>query len=143
MTIKQLSIFIENRLGTLKDIFALLAKENINIRALSLADTLDFGILRIIVDSPEQAEAKLKEDSVMVSLTDVYALEMNDTPGGLAGVVDIISAEGISIEYMYAFIGKSSDNAVVICKVSDNEKTAKVIQKFGIIALPPEKIYNM
>jgi len=132
MNIKQLSVFIENKKGRLAEVTGILRDNNINIRALSLADTSDFGILRIIVDDPDKAKEVLKDKEFVVKESDVLAIEIEDKPGGLSKVLDVLSSNDIDIAYMYAFVEKKETNAIVIFKVSDNDKTVDVLKNNGI-----------
>lgn len=132
MNIKQLSIFVENRSGRLAEITSLLAEKNINIRAFSIADTKDFGILRLIVDCPDEAEAALKEAGYMVSITHVIAVHMEDRPGALARIMKVILTTGMSVEYMYAFVTEVKGEAYTVLRVSENETVIKALQEAGI-----------
>jgi hypothetical protein len=135
MLIKQLSVFVENKKGRLSAITDVLRDKNIDIRALSLADTRDFGILRLIVDQPETAYEELKSSDCLVSLNTVIAVSITDKPGGLAAAMDILAQNNISVEYMYAFISKSDDEAVVIIRVADNDKAVEVLSpKFKLMS---------
>ncbi len=127
MQVRQISIFIENRSGRLAAITALLGKEGINIRALSLADTSDFGILRLIVDKPDAATALLQRDGFTYALTDVVAVEVPDNPGGLAGVLDLMGQGDVNVEYMYAFVEKSSGKAVLVFRFDDLPAALKTL----------------
>ena len=141
MVIKQLSVFVENKLGRMAEITNIIGGANVDIRALSIADTSDFGILRLIVDKPEEALLALKENGITVSLTDVIAVGIEDKPGSFANVVKIMSDAGISIEYMYAFISRSDDQAFVIMRVEDPEKGIDAIKAHGIRLLCRGDIY--
>lgn len=143
MLIKQLSVFVENRPGRLSAITKLLAENGIDIRALSIADTRDFGILRLIVNDPDKALAALKSADYSVTLTNVIAIGINDEPGGLANAMEILYSNNISVEYMYAFISKSDDTAFVILRVENNDKAATALQENGIRILTSEEIYKM
>jgi len=143
MRVKQLSVFLENRSGRLAEITELLGSKNINIRALSLADTSDFGILRIIVNDPEAALGALKTGGFTVASTEVLAIEVEDKPGGLARVLKILSAEGINVEYMYAFMEKFTDQALIIFRIDELERTIKVLEKNGIRILKGEEVHNI
>ena len=129
MIIKQLSVFLENNQGRICAAADLLAQNNINIRALSLADTSEFGILRLIVDKPEEGKRILTEAGLVVRVTDVLSLTMDDTPGGTLGVLRLLSESGIGVEYMYAFAGKSG--AVMIIQAEDLEAAEGILQRGG------------
>ena len=143
MLVKQLSVFVENKFGRLETIISHLAKNNINISALSMADTTDFGILRIIVDNPEKAQLVLKEAGVVAKCTEVVAIVMDDTAGGLANILKILTKEEISIEYMYAFVGKIEGHALMVIKVSDVQKTEEIFASNGIPMPNPADIYRI
>lgn len=132
MNIKQISIFLENKKGRLANVTKFLADNNINIRALSLADTKDFGVLRLIVDNYEKAIKLLKDNGFIAQLTDVIAIEVEDKPGGLYKVLKVIEDNNINIEYIYATVEKNKDSAIVIFRVDDNEKTFQILKKNGI-----------
>jgi hypothetical protein len=135
MLIKQLSVFVENKKGRLSAITDILRKNSIDIRALSVADTKDFGILRLIVDDYQKAYDALKSEECLVSLTNVIAVSITDKPGGLADAMDILTEAGISVEYMYAFISKSAGAASVIFRVEDNDKATEVLSgKFKLLS---------
>lgn len=119
MIIKQLSVFVENKKGRLVAITKALSKADVDISALSLADTSDFGVLRLIVDKPEEARAALKEEGVVVKITDVVAAVMEDQPGGLSGMLEVLEKAEIDVEYLYACIGKTTGKALVVIKPSD------------------------
>ena len=129
MIIKQLSVFLENKQGRMCAAADVLAQNNINIRALSLADTSEFGILRLIVDKPEEGKKILTEAGLVVRVTDVLSLTMDDTPGGTLGVLRLLSESGIGVEYMYAFAGKSG--AVMIIQAEDLEAAEGILQRGG------------
>lgn len=143
MLIKQISIFVENKPGRLSNITNILKNNNIDIRALSIADTKDFGILRIIVNDPEKACNVLKDEECTVTITDVLAVGVSDAPGGLSVVMDTLYNNSISVEYMYAFVSKSEDIAYVILRVADNQKAAAVLTSAGIKLLTSKEIYDM
>jgi hypothetical protein len=138
--VKQISVFIENRSGRLREVAAILGKNKINIRALSLADTSDYGILRLIVDKPHEALDVLKKANFTLSETDVIAVEVSDRPGGLANVLDVLGSAGINVEYMYAFVEKSSDNAVMIFRIEDIDKAVKVLKAGDVNILDHERV---
>jgi len=132
MIINQLSIFIENKSGRLAEITQILEKNRINIRALSIAETADYGILRLIVDNPDAAFKLLKEDDLTITLTEVIAIAVNDSPGGLSAAIKPLADANIAVEYMYAFIGRQKDKACVILRVEENEKAIEILQAAGI-----------
>ena len=140
MKVQQISIFLENRAGRLDTVAELLGESDINIRALSLADTSDFGILRLIVNKPEEAEKILKKNNFAICLTEVIAVEVPDTPGGLAKVLRVLADGGINVEYMYAFVEKATDKAVVIFRFDNLDQAAKVLTAGGIGILAGEKL---
>ena len=143
MRVKQLSIFLENQSGRLAEVLGALGQENINIRALSLADTSGFGILRLIVNDIEKAQGVLKGKGFTVRETDVIAVEVPDRPGGLAGILESLAAGGINIEYMYAFVEKSGQNAVVICRVEDIDKAVESLKADGVKILTAQEVYAL
>ncbi len=129
MFIKQLSIFVENKPGRLAEITSTLGEHGVNIRALSISDTRDFGIFRLIVNQPDEAEKCLKEAGYTVCLAQVIAVVVEDCPGSLAKAMQILYENGISIDYAYAFLSKP---ASVIIRVSDDAAAVEVLQKHGI-----------
>jgi hypothetical protein len=140
LKVKQISVFLENRSGRLREVTDVLWKGNINIRALSLADTSDYGILRLIVDQPEAGLKALKQAGFMVSETHVIAVEVEDKPGGLARVLAIFEDEGINVEYMYAFVEKSSKNAVMIFRIENIDKGISFLEDRGLRILDTETV---
>jgi hypothetical protein len=132
MSVRQISIFLENKKGRLAEVTKLLAARGINIRALSLADTADFGVLRIIVNDPDACLAALKASGIIAQVTEVLAVEMEDKPGGLERVLAVLDTAGLNVEYMYAYVEKTKDNAIVICKIDDRERAARVLVENGI-----------
>lgn len=132
MYIKQLSIFVENKFGRLEAIIDCLSKNNINLRALSLADTADYGVLRVIVDDADKAKNALSKIGVISKLTYVVAVYLDDRSGGLASVLSILKNEDVSVEYMYAFLGRKEGKALMVLKADDEEKTAKALSKNNI-----------
>ncbi len=143
MLIKQISVFIENKSGRLAQITKQFGEKGVNILALSIADTTDFGILRLIVSNPEVAEETVREFGLTAKTTDVIGISIPHIPGGLATALSVLSDNGISIEYMYAFATRSEDNAMVILKVSDNSSAAKVLTDSGIKILSKEDIKRL
>lgn len=143
MKIKQLSIFLQNKEGSLYDALEILTKENINIKALSLADTSDFGILRIVVDKPEKGIKILKENNFLVKPTDIIAIEMNDTPGGLASILGIIKKNNINLEYLYAFTHDKIDKAILLLHTDNLDELISSLEKENIIIVSAEEVYNL
>ncbi len=139
MVIKQLSVFLENSPGRLKAATKVLAEAKINMRALTLADTADFGVLRIIVDKPEEAMSILKKNHFAVKMTEVLAVEMDDTPGGLNTVLETLENSLVNIEYMYAFMGSKPRKALVIFRVDKLEKAIECLRKEGVRLISTEK----
>ncbi|MBR4072811.1 MAG: hypothetical protein IKK24_02605 [Clostridia bacterium] len=140
MFIKQLSIFVENQVGRLQDIIDCLGNSGVNIRALSIADTTEFGILRVIVDDDKKARESLKEIGVISKITDVIAVYIDDRTGGLAAVLEIVSKAGIGIEYMYAFLGRKQGKALMVLKADDEAAAEKALNAGGIEIANPEDI---
>ena len=143
MLIKQISIFIENKMGRMAEITKIIGDAGIDIRALSMADTSDFGILRLIVNKPDLAVEKLKAAGLTVSLTDVIAVGIDDKPGAFAEVVSAMSDAGINIEYMYAFISREHSRAYVILRVEAAEKSLQILRDAGIYLVSGNEIYDM
>lgn len=135
MLMKQISVFVENKAGRLAEITKKLGNSGVNIRALSIADTTDFGILRLIVDDPEKAQAAMAQAGFTVSVTQVFAIGLDDVPGGLGNVLQILLDEGINVEYMYAFVGRLDSKAYVIARVEDNQKAIQVLKNHQIPVL--------
>lgn len=140
MFVKQISVFVENKFGRISAIINALAEKNIDISALSLADTSEFGILRIIVDKPELAIEVLKEEGVIVKSSDVLAVAIDDVPGGLSKALSVLTDAKVVIEYMYAFIGKADGKAMTVIRVDDNDKAVKALENGSIPMLTTEDI---
>ncbi len=140
MAIRQLSVFLENRHGTLVEVTELLAKEGIDIRAMSLADTQDFGILRLIVNDPEAAKAALAKIGFVASVNEVTAVAIDDNPGALSEVIHVMAEGHINIEYMYAFLSTHKGNAYVVLRVIDNDHAAEVLSSKGIVLVTESDI---
>lgn len=127
----QLSIFLENSKGRLAEVLSILADLGVNLRGLSLADTKDYGVLRIIVDEPEKVAAQLKERECVVSLTPVWILKVPDQVGGLAKVLSQLVQEGVIVEYMYAFVEKANEQAQVVLRVREDKVMAKAMESLS------------
>ena len=143
MKVEQISIFIENKSGRLAEITRILGDAAINIRALSLADTADFGILRLIVNDVERAKAVLKEKGFTVNKTEVIAVEVPDQPGGLSSILQILDTARINVEYMYAFVERCAENAVIIFRFDEIDKAIATLKGNGINILEGERLYSM
>jgi hypothetical protein len=135
MAIKQISVFLENSTGRLGEVTKTLAKANINIRAISIADTADFGILRLIVDKQEEALTALTEGGFTTRTTDVAAVEIDDTPGSLAKIMEFFQDAGLNIEYLYASLENKVNKAVIIFKMNDHEKGLKIIRDHDLFVV--------
>ena len=143
MSLKQISIFIENKTGSLSDVCAVLAAGGINLRALSIADTQDFGILRIIVENTEKAVEILKRNGYICKTNEVLAVEIPDRPGTMANIMSIVSVPDVSIEYAYAFVShKEDDSAYMIFRVTGIEKAREVLNSAGIHLLTKEELFE-
>lgn len=140
---KQISVFLENKAGRLAHVTRVLGEAQINIRALSIADTSDFGILRLIVNDPDKAYQVLKEKGFTVSATEVIAVQVPDTPGSLATVLEQMTDEQLNIEYLYAFLGTNENDALVIFKVEDIPRAKEAFNKKGIRFLEESILYKL
>ncbi|MBL0167137.1 MAG: amino acid-binding protein [Propionivibrio sp.] len=136
MIIKQISIFMENTTGRLADVTALLAKGGVNLRALSIADTADFGILRMVADQPDEAVQLLKDAGFVARETDVIGVEVPDHPGELARIMALFRDEGVNIEYLYASLEHKVDKAVIVLKVDDINAGLAMLEKHGFSTIP-------
>ena len=142
MKVEQISIFLENKPGALESVTRLLKDADINIRSLSLADTSDFGILRLIVNDTNKALRVLNDNGLRVSRTSVVAVEVPDRPGGLHSILAALAQHGINVEYLYAFIEKSGENAVIIFRFDAPDDAVDVLLKNGFTVLPGERLYS-
>lgn len=133
MLLKQISIFIENRSGRLAEVTDIISKNGIDIRALSLADTAHFGILRIIVEDPYKAEKLLKDSGLTVSVTSVVTVKVKDEPGGLGEVLGLLAENDISIEYMYAFLARTGGEAYVVMRIEEDLKAVTLLKSKGYV----------
>ena len=131
MTVKQISVFLENQPGKLAEFAAVLSAQKINLRAISVAEASDFGIARIIVDDVFNAVTVLKSEGYICSITEVIAVEVQDEPGMLANMIRVLGSEGINIEYMYTILGKKSDVAYMIIRTNADTKAAKLLEAKG------------
>ncbi len=140
MTIKQVSVFAENRSGGILDVIRALGEGGVDIRALSVADTQGFGILRLIVDDVEKAKALLDANGTIFSITDVVGVKVPDCPGGLAKVLSLMADNTINVEYLYAFVSVSGTSAYVVLRVQDNEQAMQILTEGGIELISEEEI---
>ncbi|MCF6291455.1 MAG: ACT domain-containing protein [Desulfobacterales bacterium] len=143
MKVEQIAVFLENRSGRLADISQTLADHDINIRALSLADTADFGILRLVVDDPARARRILKENGFTVAVAEVVAVEVVDRPGGLGAVLQVIKQAGLNVEYMYAVITHGKDKALLIFRFDELDRAINALLKADIRILSADEVYSV
>jgi hypothetical protein len=143
MKVEQISIFLENKAGRLAEVTGILGDEDINIRALALADTSDFGILRLIVNDHEKAKQVLKDHGFTVGRTEVVAVEVEDRPGGLNRILQILFEANINVEYMYAFVQQSGQNAVLIFRFDDIDNAVDVLTREGVTVINGQRLYAM
>jgi hypothetical protein len=143
MKVEQISIFLENKPGGLEEVTRILRDAKINIRALSLADTSDFGVLRLIVNDVETAKKVLNEKGFTVGRTTVIAVEVPDRPGGLHNILEVLARNRVNIEYMYAYVEKSGENAIMIFRFETTDKAIEALTKSGITVLPGDKVYQL
>ena len=129
MKLTQISIFLENKKGRLHEVCALLGKNKINIRALTIAESEEFGILRIVVDKPDQAAKALKSAGFVANMTDIVAVEVDDRPGGLAAILRLLSKNDLNVEYMYGFVEKKTDKAMLVFRFEKPDEAIKVLKK--------------
>ncbi len=143
MFIKQLSVFIENKAGRLSEILNVLSESNIDISAMSIAETTDFGVLRMIVGDPDTAKAKLRESGVIVKTTDVIGMVLDDTPGAMAKAITLLSENDITVEYSYAFLSSNNKGALIVVRTDLPEKAEKVLLDAGIGLVKPAEVYRI
>ncbi|MEA3416599.1 MAG: ACT domain-containing protein [Thermodesulfobacteriota bacterium] len=143
MQVEQISIFLENKTGRLAEVTSILSEAGVNIRALSLADTSDFGVLRLIVDNNKKAEEALKSKGFTLNKTRVVAVEVQDKPGGLNKILSLLDKSGVNVEYMYAFVRQSKDNAVMIFRFDNTDEAIKLLKDGGITVIEGSKVYMM
>ena len=132
MSIRQISVFVENKKGSLVEITETLARENIDLRAMSIADTQDFGLLSLIVSDTDKAVDILRKEKCIVSVNDVIGVRMQNKPGALATVVKVLDDNNINMEYMYAFNGSTPHHSYLVLRVDDNERVAELLLEKGI-----------
>ena len=131
MAIKQLTVFIQNKKGTVVSVTDILSRSNINIRALSIAETQDFGILRLIVNDEKAAEKVLSENGYLIKVIDVVGVKIGDQPGKLTAALDVLDKSDINVEYLYAFMARTEKHAYVVLRVEDNSVAEKALTEAG------------
>ena len=140
MTIHQISVFLENRAGQLAEITGVLAQKGIDLRAINIAETSDYGVLRLIADNPQAAATTLLEQGFILSMTPVVAVSVPDQPGGLAKVLDVLTKENIDVEYMYSVFGQVNGLAHMVFRVADTDKLISVLKDNGLEPISSENL---
>jgi len=143
MKVEQISVFLENKPGALAEVTRILGETGVNIRALSLADTKDFGILRLIVNDNEKAREVLDQKGFTVRKTEVVAVEVPDRPGGLADILKILAEANINVEYLYAFVQQSGENAIIIFRFDETDRAIAVLSEKKVRILEGKKVYTL
>ncbi len=143
MKIKQLSIFLQNRMGSLSNPLEVLSENDVNIRAMCMADTSEFGILRLVVDNPKKGKEVLEEKNFLVKITDIIGVEMYDGPGGLTSVLKVIKENEIDLEYLYAFTHDKVNKAILLIHADDIDHLISVLTENDITIVPSEEVYNL
>ena len=143
MRVGQISVFLENKTGRLAEVTSILNEAQINIRALSVADTSDFGVLRLIVNNTEKAEKALKDNGFSVGKTNVIAVEVEDKPGGLHRILELLTEAGINVEYMYSMVTQHNNNAVMIFRFDNTDNALKLLEKNNITVINGNDVYQL
>ncbi len=143
MLVKQISVFLENKSGRLAEVTKTLSENKIDIRALYIADTTEYGILRMIVDKPDEAVELLTASGFTVSSTNVIAITVADIPGTLDNALEVLSQNKISVEYLYAFVGRASTDAIVVIRVEDPSQAVGILIKAGIHVVETKEVYGL
>lgn len=143
MKITQISVFLENRKGRLSDVCSLLGSNGVNIRALTIAETESFGVLRIVVDKSDFAIKLLRENQFVANFTDVVAIEVPDQPGGLASVLKVFADNDVNIEYMYGFVEKFSDKALLVMRFEDTDFAQQILAKHNVPVVTEKEIEGL
>ncbi len=143
MKVDQISVFLENKPGALAEVTRILGESGVNIRALSLADTKDFGILRLIVNDNEKAKEVLGRKGLTVRKTEVVAVEVPDRPGGLADILKILAEAEINVEYLYAFVQQSGENAIIIFRFDETDRAIAALSQKKVRILEGKKVYTL
>jgi hypothetical protein len=141
--VRQVSVFLENKSGRLYEVCKRLAEAEVNIRALSIAETADYGVLRLIVSDPDVAVRVMSESGFTVSETEVIAVEVPDEPGGLAGVLGPLYESNVNIEYLYCFVEKSGESAIVVFRVEQLDEAIKALRGGGYTVMREEDVYRI
>ncbi len=141
--LKQLTVFVENKQGALVDITDTLAKHSVNIRALSIADTKDFGILRLIVNDNDTAQKTLSDEGYLLKMTDVVGVKIGDAPGKLSGALDVLDKNNINMEYLYAFMTRTEKHAYVVLRVEDNAAAEAALTAAGYHLITDADVANL
>ena len=142
MKVRQLSVFLENKVGRLAGVAKILGEAGVNIRALSVADTNDFGILRLIVDDIEKAEQHLRENNVVCRINNVTVVAVDNRPGGLAKVLSVLNASGVNVEYMYAVAEPKNERPLMVFRFSEGEKAVNALQAAGLDILDENHLFR-
>ena len=143
MKVEQISVFLDNKPGALTDVTRILGEAGVNIRALSLADTKDFGILRLIVNDNEKAILVLGQKGFTVRKTEVVAVEVPDRPGGLADILKVLSEARVNVEYLYAFVQQTGENAIIIFRFDETDRAIEVLTQKKVKILEGKKVYTL
>ncbi len=143
MKLEQISIFLENKEGRLQKALNVLHEAGVNVRALSIADTSDFGILRMIVPDPDKAREALEKNQFLVKTNEVIGVGIPDEPGGLDKVLGILNRAGINIEYLYAFVEKKEGQAIVVLRTEDIDAGVNALKEGGALLLAPDEVYEL
>ena len=143
MAIKQLTVFIQNKKGTVVSVTEILAKNKINLRALSIAETQDFGILRLIVNDEKAAESVLAENGYLIKVIDVVGVKIGDEPGKLTAALDVLDKANINVEYLYAFMARTEKHAYVVLRVEDNTLAEKALTDAGFKMITEADIFKL
>ena len=142
MRIKQISASVENKIDGISEITNILSTNGINIRASLIADTAEFGILRMIVDDPDRAVKVLEEAGIAVKISEVIAVEMPDKTGGLSAILSVLSGRGINLEYVYAFVGRGDTGAMVVFKADDQDAAERIIAESGVADINASSVFD-
>ncbi len=143
MAIKQLTVFVENKQGAVVAVTKLLSRESINIRALSIAETEGFGILRLIVDREDLAQKALAKEDYLIKITDVVGVKIGDAPGKLSGALEVLAEAGINVEYLYAFMARTERHAYVVLRVEDNPKAEQALEDAGYHIITDRDVHKL